>query len=264
MLGAPIMRDLKRVSTGVAGLDTMLGGGYLPQTANLVEGAPGCGKTTLGMQFIQEGARKGEAGIILTFEEFPQQYYRDAAAFGWDFRDFERRDLLRVVMTSPEVTKADLERVNGMIEKMIDQLGAKRILVDSVSHFERMSEAPVTLRNLVYGFVNSLKRHGLTILLTRESSYLWGENDTEEESDAGLSFLVDSYTTLRYVEIDSIVQRAIIVMKIRGSPHDKRIFQFDVGSEGLYVQRPFEGQEGILSGTPKRMADSFIKAFVKR
>jgi circadian clock protein KaiC len=258
------MENLERVSTGVSGLDAMLGGGYLSQTANLVEGAPGCGKTTLGMQFIREGARRGEAGIILTFEEFPQQYYRDAAAFGWDFRDFERRDLLRVVMTSPEVTKVDLERVNGTIEKMIDQLGAKRILVDSVSHFERMSEAPVILRNLVYGFVNSLKRNGLTILLTRESSYLWGESDAEDEADAGLSFLVDSYTTLRYVEIDSVVQRAIIVMKIRGSAHDKRIFQFDIASGGLHVQRPFEGQEGILSGTPKRMADSFIKAFVKR
>ncbi len=259
-----MIEEVERVSTGVLGLDEIIHGGYLPQTANLVEGAPGCGKTTLGMQFIQEGAQRGEAGIILTFEEFPQQYYRDARAFGWNFRDLEQHNLLRVIMSSPEVTKADIERVNGTIEHMIDEIQAKRILVDSISHFERMSEDPVTLRNLVYSFINSLKRKGLTILLTRESSYLWGESDIEEEADAGLSFLVDSYTTLRYVEIDSAIQRALIVMKIRGSAHDTRIFQCDINENGLRVEVPFEGQEGILSGTPKRMAESFIKAFVKR
>jgi circadian clock protein KaiC len=254
----------ERVSTSITGLDAMLNGGFIPQTANLVEGAPGCGKSTLGMQFIYEGAQQGEPGIILTFEEFPQQYYRDAANFGWDFREMEKRNRLRVVMSSPEVSKADLERVNGTIEQMIDKIHAKRILIDSISHFERMSEDPVTLRNVIYSFLNSLKRKGLTALLTRESSYLWGESDEEDEMDSGVSFLVDSYTQLRYVEIDSAVQRAIIVMKIRGSSHDKRIFQFDVTSKGLVVGQPFEGQEGILSGAPTKMAESFIKAFVKR
>ncbi|MBN1486438.1 MAG: ATPase [Anaerolineae bacterium] len=254
----------QRVNTGVPGLDKMLNGGLLPQTSNLVEGAPGCGKSTLGMQFIYEGTQKGEPGIILTFEEFPQQYYRDAATYGWDFKKLEREGLLRVIMSSPEVSKADLERVNGTIEKMIDAIHAKRILVDSISQFERMSEDPVVLRNLIYSFLNSLKRKGLTTMLTRESSYLWGESDTEEELDSGLSFVVDSYITLRYVEIDSTVNRAIIVMKIRGSAHDTRIFQFDIGAQGMEVGKPFEGQEGILSGAPTRMAESFIKAFVKR
>ena len=69
----------------------MLFGGFLPQTANLVEGAPGTGKTTIGMQFIYNGiTRFDEPGLIITFEEFPQQYYHDAAAFGWDFGKLEK------------------------------------------------------------------------------------------------------------------------------------------------------------------------------
>jgi circadian clock protein KaiC len=240
----------------------MLLGGFLPQTANLVEGAPGTGKTTLGMQFIHHGiAACGEPGLILTFEEFPQQYYDDAASFGWDFRQMEREGTLRVVMTSPEVSKADLEQVGGRIEKLVTEIGVKRVLVDSISHFERLSETPSELRALVYGFVNALKREGLTAVLTRESMALLGE---AEGADDTLAFLVDSYTLLRYVEIDSAVHKGLLVLKMRGSNHDKGIRQFDITSRGVEVRAPFEGREGIMSGSPRRMVDSFVQAFVRR
>jgi len=253
---------MERVTTGIPGLDEMLLGGFLPQTANLVEGAPGTGKTTLGMQFIHHGiAACGEPGLILTFEEFPQQYYDDAASFGWDFRQMEREGTLRVVMTSPEVSKADLEQVGGRIERLVQEIGVKRVLVDSISHFERLSETPSELRALVYGFVNALKREGLTAVLTRESMALLGE---AEGADDTLTFLVDSYTLLRYVEIDSAVHKGLLVLKMRGSNHDKGIRQFDVTSRGIEVRAPFEGREGIMSGSPRRMVDSFVQAFVRR
>ncbi|RLC82209.1 MAG: ATPase [Chloroflexi bacterium] len=254
---------MERIKTGIPGLDGMLCGGFLPQTANLVEGAPGTGKTTLGMQFIYHGiVACGEPGLILTFEEFPQQYYNDAANFGWDFRQMEQEGKLRVIMTSPEVSKADLEQVGGRIERLVQKIGAKRILVDSLSHFERLSRDPAHLRSIIYGFVNSLKREGLTAVLTRESMALLGE--AEEGGDEASAFLVDSYVLLRYVEIESAVRKAILVLKMRGSDHDKGIRQFDVTSRGVEVQSPFEGREGIMSGSPRRMADSFVQAFVRR
>lgn len=104
--------DIDRVKTGITGLDEMMGGGFLRGTANLIEGAPGTGKTTLGMQFIYNGiVQANEPGLIITFEEFPQQYYHDAASFGWDFLDLEKKGLLKVVMTSPEVSRLDIESV---------------------------------------------------------------------------------------------------------------------------------------------------------
>jgi circadian clock protein KaiC len=253
---------MERVKTGIPGLDEMLHGGFLPQTANLVEGAPGTGKTTLGMQFIYHGiVAYGEPGLILTFEEFPQQYYDDAASFGWDFRQMEREGKLRVVMTSPEVTKADLEQVGGRIEGLVQQIGAKRILVDSLSHFERLCESSTHLRAVVFGFVNALKREGLTSILTRENMALLGES---EATDDPLGFLVDSYTLLRYVELESTIRKALLVLKMRGSDHDKGIRQFEITSRGVEVRAPFEGREGILSGSPRRMVDSFVQAFVRR
>ena len=240
----------------------MMGGGFLPQSANLVEGAPGTGKTTLGMQFIYHGiVACGEPGIILTFEEFPQHYYRDAASFGWDFRRMEREGKLRVVMTSPEVSTADLELVGGQIETLVREIGARRILVDSLSHFERLSDQPVQLRSIVYRFVNALKRENLTSVLSRESTALLGE---AEGTDDTLAFVVDSYLLMRYVEIESAIRKALLVLKMRGSNHDSGIRQFHTTSRGIEVLAPFEGREGIMSGSPRRMVDSFVQAFVRR
>ncbi len=254
---------MERVKTGIRGLDEMLKGGFLPQTANLVEGAPGTGKTTLGMQFIYNGITQyGEPGLILTFESFPQQYYQDARSFGWDLPALEAQNKLRVVMSSPEVTKHDLQRVNGRLEQLRDAVGARRVLIDSLSHFERLTGDPVELRGIVYAFINALKRLGLTAIMTRESSALLGGSSGVDE---GLAFIADSYCLLRYVEIESAVHKAVLVLKLRGSDHDKTIREFDIGAQGMEVHARFEDQEGIFTGTPRRrMRDAFTRAFPGR
>ena len=252
---------MERVSTGISGLDEMLGGGFLRETANLVEGAPGTGKTTLGMQFIYHGiVHANEPGLIITFEEFPKQYYYDAVGFGWDFKELEKKGLLKVVMTSPEVSHLDIESVGGMIESHIDEMGARRVVVDSVSHFARLTQDPVELRSLEFKFINALKRERLTSLLTRESPVLLGES----VQDSSIGFIVDSYVVLRYVEIESAIRKALLVLKMRGSDHAKDIRQYDITTTGFEVQSKFEGQEGILSGNPRKMAASFVEAFVKK
>lgn len=248
----------ERVKTDIKGLDEMLDGGFLPQTANLVEGPPGTGKSTLGMQFIFNGIRyHNEPGLVVTFEEFPQQYYRDAEGFGWDFREMEREGKLRVIMTSPEVSRSDLESVGGTIETLAREMGARRVLVDSVSHFDQLTEDPVELRAVVYSFINALKREGLTSVLTRESPVLLGS----EEGDDNIAFVADSYILLRYVEIESAIRKALLVLKLRGSDHAKDIRQFEITSKGIEIMSRFEGREGILSGSPRRMADAFVEAF---
>ncbi len=253
---------MDRVQTGIKGLDEMLSGGFLPQTANMIEGAPGTGKTTIGMQFIHNGITQfDEPGLVISFEEFPQQYYHDAAEFGWDFRQLEKDGKLKVIMTSPEVTRLDVESVGGMIETSVTEMGARRVLVDSITHFERLTQDPVELRSLEYGFINGLKREGLTSLFTRESPALLGEAPA---ADSNIAFVVDSYLLLRYVEIESAIRKALLVLKMRGSDHAKDIRQFEITDHGVEVRSKFEGREGIMSGSPRRMADSFVEAFVKR
>jgi circadian clock protein KaiC len=254
---------VERVITGIAGLDDMLRGGLLRGTATLVEGAPGTGKSTLGMQFIYQGITQArEPGLILTFEMFPRQYYRDASNFGWDFRALEEAGQLRIIMSSPEVSLADLKIVNGQIETMAQQIGARRILIDSLSHFERLTSDPVELRQIVYEFINGLKRMGLTAILTRENAMLLGEMPDMEED---LAFLVDGYILLRYVELLGAVRRALLILKLRGSDHDKDIRQYEITGHGLEVRAKFEGQQGILSGSPvSTAAEAFVQAFGRK
>lgn len=253
---------MKRIKTGIPGLDKMLGGGLLPETANLVEGAPGTGKTTFGMQFIYNGIiQANEPGLIITFEEFPQQYYHDAAAFGWDFLALEKKGLLKIIMTSPEVTRLDMQSVDGMVERYVRDMGVRRVVVDSISHFSRITQDPLELRDLEFNFINALKREGLTSVLTRESPVLLGEANTE---DASIGFVVDSYLILRYVEIESAIRKALLVLKMRGSDHAKDIRQYEVTAQGIEVQAKFADREGILSGSPRRKADSFDDAFIRK
>jgi len=251
----------ERIKTHIKGFDEMIQGGFLPQSANLVEGPPGTGKSTFGMQFIYNGIRyDNEPGLIVTFEEFPQQYYRDAESFGWDFRKLEQEGKLRVIMTSPEVSRSDLESVGGTIETLAREMGARRILVDSISHFDQLTTDPVELRAVVYGFINALKREGLTSILTRESPVLLGE----DEGDNDIAYIVDSYILLRYVEIESAIHKAVLALKMRGSDHAKDIRQFEITDRGIEIMSRFEGQEGIMSGSPRRMAEAFVEAFGKR
>ncbi len=254
---------VERVTTGIAGLDDMLRGGLLRSSATLVEGAPGTGKSTVGMQFIYHGATQAnEPGLILTFETFPRQYYRDAQNFGWDFRALESDNKLRIIMSSPEVTHADLQSVNGRIVGMADQIGARRVLVDSLSHFERITNDPVELRQIVYEFINSLKRMGLTIMLTRENAALLGETADMEED---LAFVVDGYIMLRYVELAGAVRRALLILKLRGSDHAKDIRQYEITGRGLEVRAKFENQQGIMSGSPiSTAAEAFVQAFGRK
>jgi circadian clock protein KaiC len=258
---APNLPD--RLKTGIAGLDDMLRGGLLSGTAVLVEGAPGTGKSTLGMQFIHHGATvANEPGIILTFETFPRQYYRDAANFGWDFQALEASGKLRVMMTSPEVSRADLRNVSGQLEAMAQKMDAKRVLVDSLSHFERITNDPVELRQLTFEFVNGLKRMGLTVMLTRENPALLGEIPNIEED---VAFVVDGYVVLRYVELQGAVRRALLILKLRGSDHAKDIRQYEITGKGLEVRAKFENQQGIMSGSPvSTSAEAFMQAFGRK
>ncbi len=255
--------SIERITTGITGLDEMLRGGLLRGSAVLVEGAPGTGKSTLGMQYIYQGAKvENEPGLILTFEMFPRQYYRDASNFGWDFQALEAANKLRVMMSSPEVARTDLKTVSGQIEAMAYQIKAQRILVDSLSHFERLTDDPVELREMIFEFINGLKRIGLTAMLTRENAALLGETTDMEED---LAFVVDGYVMLRYVELSSAVRRALLILKLRGSDHAKDIRQYEITSKGLEVRAKFEGQQGIMSGSPvSTAAEAFVQAFGRK
>jgi circadian clock protein KaiC len=238
----------KRVKTSIVGLDEMLSGGLFEGSITLVRGAPGAGKTTLGMQFLYSGITdEDERGLLISFEEFPLSLHRDALSFGWDLRKLEKEEKLRLIFTSPRIFLSSLQSPTSPLNRTIQEWDVRRVVLDSISHFTRMTRDPIELREIYNNVINSLKREGITTILTSEDS---GTRFSTEERGR-LSFVVDNIILMRYVEIDSAMQRAILVLKTRGGDHAKEIRRFELQKGGIVVGTRFEGREALLSGSPR-------------
>jgi len=225
----------------------MLGGGFVKGDAVLVVGTAGTGKTVLGLQYLVNGVNRfNENGMFVTFEELPEQLYRDALNFGWNLRRLESENKLRVVCTSPDLL---LEQSGDahLLDEPIRQIKPERIVVDSLSQLEMHSVGD--FRKQTYSLIRYFKTKKLSSMLTWEAHDLAGGNVLTE---TGLSFLADSVIPLRYVEIDSAIHKALTVLKLRGSDHDKRLREFEITSEGIKVANPFRGFEGIITGSPRK------------
>ncbi len=226
---------MDRVRTGIEGLDQLLFGGFLRGDAILVAGAPGTGKTSLGMQFLYNGiTRYQEPGIFITFEEFPKRIYRDADSFGWDFRGLEDQGKLKVLFTSPEVLQQDIVRDQGLVNEMIAEIGAMRVVVDSISHLRDAGQDPRHFREAVYRLVNALKRESLTAMLVREA---W---EQEEIGSGAEEFVADGLIMLTRAYVGGHHMRFIEVIKSRGSPHIAIPSLLSLGEGGIRVLPPFQ------------------------
>jgi circadian clock protein KaiC len=239
----------KRVRTGVTGLDEMLLGGFLEGAAVLVQGAAGTGKTTLGLQFLYTGiVEEGEPGLLITFEEFPSSLLRDAQEHGWDLRALEETNKLRILFTSPSVLLSNLQSPDSPLNHTILRWDIRRVVLDSVDHFQRISHDPVTLREIYTTVLNALKREEITSLLTREVSGTRLQSQHDK-----LAYVVDTILMMHYVEVNSAIERALLILKARGSAHAQGIHKYEIKPGGIFVTERFEGLQGLLTGMPSRM-----------
>ncbi len=233
-----------RITTGVPGLDQMLQGGLVVGSAVLVRGAPGTGKTSLGLQFLVEGVRNNQPGLLISFEEFPQSLHRDAESLGWNLHKMEEAGQLHLYFTSPRVFLGSLESPQSAISKLLLEGGIRRVVLDSITHFTRLTNDSMELRKIYNSVINGLKREGVTSLLLGEE----GRVPSPRFEKGNLSYVVDGIILLRYVEVESAIQRAMAVLKLRGSGHAKEIQRYEIRQNGLVVTGLFEGREGILTG----------------
>jgi circadian clock protein KaiC len=237
-----------RLSTGVQGLDELMGGGIPGGYSVLIAGPSGSGKTVLSNQFISEGASRGENGIVAIFEKRPNDYLQTTPR-GHEFEKLVRENKLEVLYLRPLDLSIDETLLE--LQNAVRRLDAKRAVIDSLSGLE-LALAPTfrdDFRESLYRMMGALTGLGVTVMATVELA----DSYTDLRfSPQGIAFLTDAIIIQRYVEIDGQLKRALAVVKVRSSQHSKDLREYEISSDGgIVVGRVLKGYEGLLTGTPR-------------
>ncbi len=230
----------ERASSGNAGVDEMLHGGFFRGASTLLNGPTGTGKTLLSTQFVGDALSKGESVLLMAYEETREQVYANGATWGHDFAAYAEQGLLHVVSVYPEVAGLDDHLVE--IRSLVERHRPSRLVVDSLSALERLG-SETSYRQFVIGLTSFVKQIGLASLLTASSSSLVGGASVTANHMSGL---IDAIVVLRYVEVDSVLRRGILVVKMRGSTHTQEIRELRIGPGTMEVGEPFTQVRGIL------------------
>ena len=235
-----------RATTGVPGLDALVGGGLPAGDAVLLSGPSGTGKSALTTQFIAAGARQGEPGVIAVFEEHPAEYIRRAQRLGLDLEELVRQDRLAVIYLRPLDLSPDETLL--AIRTEVERIGARRVAIDSISGFE-MALAPdfrQDFRESLYRLVGALTGTGITVLMVMEVLQSTAEL---RFSPYVISFLADTIILLRHVEIAGQLRKSLAVVKMRNSDHSNELWLYDITGHGLIVRQSLRDARGTGAAT---------------
>jgi circadian clock protein KaiC len=241
--GGASPRNATRLAMGVPRLDEMLGGGLPAGYSLLVAGPSGSGKTVLATAFLAEGVRRGEAGVIVAFEQTPSR------ARTRTIDDLVRAG--RIGLINTRSLDLSIDEVVQQLTKLIRQMKATRVVIDSLSGFE-LAVAPTfreDFRESLFHMVAVLSGLGVTVLMTSE---LEDRFIDLRFSPYGSAFLTDAIIVQRYIELESRLERVMSVVKVRGSAHSKEIRQYEIADDGIVIGDAVLDYEGLLGGRPTR------------
>jgi circadian clock protein KaiC len=241
----PQKRD--RLSTGVPGIDAMMGGGVISGDAVMLTGPAGSGKSTVATQFIVAGLAAGETGVIAVFEEYPEEYLARADARNPDVGKAIEDGKLELIYLRPLDLSVD-EALAAIVEA-VERLGAKRVVIDSLSGFE-VALAPTfreDFRESLYRLVGTLTATGVSVFMTAEVAE--GFSDARFTTEK-VSFITDEIIIQRYVEIQGELRRVMAVIKMRGSDHSHEFRTYEVTPKGVVMGAPLTEYDGIITGVP--------------
>lgn len=236
-----------RALTGVAGLDEMMDGGIPTGDSVLVAGPSGSGKSVLATQFIAEGGRRGEPGVLVVFEEHPKEYLHRAEGLGFPLGEMVDEGTLEALYLRPLDLSPD-ETLHE-IREAVSRVGAKRVVIDSMSGFE-LALAPTfraDFRESLYRLVGALTGVGITVFTTMEITQ--GQEELRFTPNI-ISFLADDLISLRYVEVERALKKVVAVVKMRGSQHSKEYREYEITERGFEVGGNLDGYTGRISGAP--------------
>jgi circadian clock protein KaiC len=224
------------IATGIAGLDDVLGGGFAPNRLYLIEGDPGSGKTTLGLQFLLEGARLGEKGVYVTLSETKEELIDVAGSHGWSLDMCEVCELIpseenlfpdaQTRMFHP--SEVELSETTKAVLAEVERVQPTRVVFDSLSEMRLLAQNPLRYRRQIL----ALKQ----FFIGRRSTVLLLDDRTSEEGDLQLESLAHGVVSLEQLSPEfGAARRRLRVIKMRGMPFRGGFHDFSIKRGGLDV-----------------------------
>ncbi len=252
-LGLNHQVSMERISSGIARLDTMLGGGYYRASSILVSGTAGSGKTSIAAHFAAASCARRERCLYLAFEESGDQVVRNMRSIGVDLEPWRARGLLRLEATRP--TTFGLEVHLAQLHRRVNEFKPHVVIVDPVTSLTAAGSNPDAAAMLLR-LIDFLKSAGVTAMLLN----LTNGGATQEATDVGISSLIDTWIVLRDIELGGERNRGLYVIKSRGMKHSNQIREFLITSEGIDLLDVYAGPEGVLTGSSRAAQEAREKA----
>lgn len=230
----------KRVTSGNAELDRMTNGGFFRDSVSLVSGATGTGKTLLVTNFLAGGVAAGEKALLVGYEESRGQLFRNARGWGVDFEAMEAQGLLKVICLYPEAQSLPDHLLT--IRELVEEFKPDRLAIDSLSALERIA-GETGFREFLIGLTSFIKKREIAGLCTATNKSLIGGQSASEQH---ISTLTDAIILLRYIQERDMMHRGLMVLKMRGSEHDKHIRRFTIDGKGMHLGEPFTGAPDVF------------------
>jgi len=234
----------ERVSSGIPSLDVMLGGsGFYRTSTVLVSGSAGSGKSTLAALLANATCERGERCMLFAFEESPSQIVRNMRSIGLDLKKWQERGLLQLRATRPSLYGLEMHLVS--MHKAISEFKPNAVILDPISSFMSAGTA-YQIKAMLVRLFDWLKTQQITGLVTCLTTPL-----NREETDVGISSLIDTWIEVRDLEVAGERNRALYLLKSRGMSHSNQVRELIISTAGVSLADVYSGADGVLIGSAK-------------
>ena len=235
----------ERVSTGIPSLDEMLGGkGFFRGSSILVSGTAGTGKTSIASIFANESCRRKERCLYFAFEESPLQILRNMKSIGIDLKKHIDAGLLEMHASRPTLNGLEMHLVS--MYKKIKQFKPKIVILDPITNLVTVGSVS-EVKAMLMRLIDFLQSEQITVLFTALSL----NTIVNEQTDEGVSSLVDAWILVRDIESNGERNRGMYIMKSRGMKHSNQVREFIITDTGLDLVDVYLGNDGVLIGSAR-------------
>jgi len=233
----------ERVTAGFARLDAMLGGGVFRGSGTLITGAPGTSNTTLSGKFAEAACRRGERTLFLSYDEGGEQIIRNLSSVGIQLKTHVKSGLLRMHSARTEAVGAE-EQLNR-VRSLIRQHRPQCMVIDPLTAIARAGSVGAA-RTVANRLINAIKDEGITLFVTALS----GAEDPQAETTAlEISTIADTWMHLSYVVLGGERNRALTIVKSRGTAHSNQVRELILDKSGPTLADVYSAGGEVLMGT---------------